>query len=143
MISVTRFDNILQLWQNLKDFDRLFRLFLASICQNFEPTLENLWYWPNMEQIIWSHCARSKRSLVPFVICWFIPNQSKPTSLQIKEISALAWSSLVERDEQLDRTNSQACMESCMHVLHVFLPAHHLGRYSLNLPLLKSSMALA
>ena len=51
---------------------------------------------------------------------------------------ATAWSSLVVGDEQLDRSNSQACMERCHAcVLYNFgwfdanTKAYHLTRYSL------------
>ena len=56
------------------------------------------------------------------------------------------WSSLVEGDEQLDRPNSQTCMEwYSVCIAYFFWICHntttyHLGQYSLHLLLLKSSM---
>ena len=61
--------------------------------------------------------------------------------------SASAWNSLVEGDEQPDWPNSQSSMECCHACATYFLgfvkntTAYHLGRYSLQLLLLKSSMA--
>ena len=62
--------------------------------------------------------------------------------------SCLPWSSLVEADEQLDRSNSQTWMEWCHACAAYFFrfainaTAYHLGRYSIHLLLLKSSMNL-
>ena len=57
------------------------------------------------------------------------------------------WKSLVEEDEQTDQPKSKQMWNVAMHVLHNFgffdinATAFHLGRYNLQLLLLKSSMA--
>ena len=57
-----------------------------------------------------------------------------------------SWSSLVEGDEQLDRPNSQTCMECCHACAVSFLgfaintTAYHLCQFNLHLLLPKSSM---
>ena len=68
-------------------------------------------------------------------------------STQCQHFSSYPWSSLVEGYEQLDRPNRQTIMEYAMHVLHKLFgfninpEAFCLGRYSLHLLLLKSSMS--
>ena len=63
--------------------------------------------------------------------------------------TAETWSSLVEGDEQADRPQSQTSMECCRACVAAYFwgvvintTAYHLGRYSIHLLLLKSSMIL-
>ena len=57
--SVIRFGDILPLWQNCTNLWQLFEC-LISMCQTFEPTLENsVWFWANLRCCKWSKIGQT------------------------------------------------------------------------------------
>ena len=97
-------------------------------------------------------CPRRRCTCEKNIFVFFrrVPDYQKSvfyrTLLSVKFNGIGIWSSFVEGDEQPTQLNSQSCIESCNACAALFFEfvvnttAYHLGRYSLHLLLLKSSM---